>query len=83
MCEKDKRITLEAKDSTNHCLILMQNSMQGKAVWSEEGLISTKTDGAHHGIGLHNVREAVAFYGGELLIETEEGCFTIKLILPK
>lgn len=83
MCEKEKTITLEAKDSTNHCLILMQNSMQGKAVWSEDGLVSTKTDGEHHGIGLHNVREAVAFYGGELLIETEEGCFAIKVILPK
>lgn len=43
---------------------------------------TTKGNNGYHGFGLKSVQHTVGKYGGNLTIGTEDGCFTLKILLP-
>ncbi len=82
-CEKDKFIAMEVKENTNHCMVILQNSMRGTVVQKEDVFITTKEDKIQHGIGLSNVRNTVGIYQGEIVFDIQKNLFNVKLIFPK
>ena len=45
------------------------------------GFATTKPDSEGHGLGLPNVREAVAGYGGTLKLQAQDGRFEVSFVL--
>lgn len=43
---------------------------------------TTKSDSLLHGFGIENMKVATEKYGGQCLIQQEDGCFIVKIILP-
>lgn len=77
---EDKRlITVKAERVRDMLLITIENNvLSGTAVRSE----TTKTDRFIHGFGLPNIKNAVGKYGGQCSIKSEDGKFTLKIIVP-
>ncbi len=49
----------------------------------EDGLpVTTKRDKSFHGFGLHSVRQILKKYDGFLDICEEDGCFSLKMLIP-
>ena len=58
------------------------NPVAEKLVY-EEGLpVSTKGDRKYHGFGLRSMRHFVKKYDGFLNISEEDGCFSLKIMIP-
>ena len=48
-----------------------------------EGLpVSIKPKDGYHGYGMRSIRHTVRKYGGEMVVETEGGCFSLRLMIP-
>ncbi len=77
---EDKRlITVKAERIRNMLLITIENNvLPGTA--ATEG--TTKTDRFIHGFGLPNIKNAAGKYGGQCSIKSEDGKFTLKIIVP-
>ncbi len=77
---EDKRlITVKAERVRDMLLIMIENNvLPGTAAGSE----TTKTDRFIHGFGLPNIKNAVGKYGGQCSIKSEDGKFTLKIIVP-
>lgn len=77
---EDKRlITVKAERIRDMLLITIENNvLPGTAARSE----TTKTDRFIHGFGLPNIKNAVGKYGGQCSIKSEDGKFTLKIIVP-
>ncbi len=77
---EDKRlITVKAECIRNMLLIMIENNvLPGTA--ATEG--TTKTDRFIHGFGLPNIKNAAGKYGGQCSIKSEDGKFTLKIIVP-
>lgn len=44
---------------------------------------TTKKDKEHHGIGLSSIRNSAEKYGGNMLIEADQGQFSLKVVIPR
>lgn len=62
--------------------ITIQNSLSDQSGRKEDMLATGKQDKKNHGIGLKNVRKAVADCGGKLAIFYDKECFKAEVILP-
>lgn len=76
-----RELSIEIQGYTSFFCIFVKN-------WVDEGrrnevqkLISYKEDSELHGIGLHNVRDAVGKYKGKFEMGIEDGYFCTKIIL--
>lgn len=62
--------------------ITIKNNYQENVRKDKTGqLITSKPDKKNHGIGLSSVQRAVEKYNGELITETENGCFQAMVLL--
>lgn len=69
----------QIKDSLS---IMIKNPYQGRITVDGTGhILTSKWDKRNHGIGLDSIRRTVEKYKGELLIEYEQGVFSISILL--
>ncbi len=60
------------------------NPMKEKLVYEDEGEmpVTTKKDKRYHGFGLMSIRYMVKKYDGFVNISEEDGCFSLKILIP-
>ena len=69
----------QIKDSLS---IMVKNPYKGKLLLNGNGqIITSKQEHRNHGIGLDSVQRTVEKYKGELLIEHEDGIFSVSILL--
>lgn len=66
----------------NFLVINVINPMKESLVYEEELPVSTKGDKRYHGFGLRSMRYLVKKYDGILHISEEDGCFSLKILMP-
>lgn len=83
---EDPSVSLVIKRTDKFFVIKITNTAAGKVdtdkILSASGYTSKK-DKDHHGFGLMNVRRAVEGYNGMLKASSEDGSFTLSIMLPK
>ena len=53
------------------------------ALTFEDGIPkTTKGDNGYHGFGLKSIRRTVESYGGWISVDTSDGCFALRILLP-
>lgn len=79
----EKRLVDVRIGKMNHMLIArFENRFTHPLVRRSSRLISTKRNPQGHGYGLQSIEMAVKKYGGEMDIKTDNGLFTLTLIIP-
>lgn len=64
-------------------LLFVINTFAKAPVMNGDKLLTTKTESPElHGIGINNVKEMVAKYGGVFMIEVTEGEFCFIILIP-
>ena len=58
------------------------NPLKGELIYEEELPVTTKEDRQYHGFGLKSMRYLVKKYDGFLTVGTEDGCFSLKILIP-
>ena len=58
------------------------NPTKEKLVYEENLPRTTKADRYHHGFGLKSIQYMVKKYDGFLNISEEDGCFSLKILIP-
>lgn len=80
--DKRRYIKFYMRYDSGTLIIAVVNAYDGKLIRNREGkLISNKEDAKSHGIGLASVQRIVDKYNGQIIIETEDEMFRIKIIL--
>lgn len=69
------------KYSKSRLLINLKNTYETELVYENGEIVTSKSDGETHGIGLKSVREVAGKYNGCMEISTDDGLFDIKIIL--
>lgn len=77
--ENKRLITVKAERVRDMLLITIENNVLPGTDATEE---TTKADRFIHGFGLPNIKNAVGKYGGQCSIKSEDGKFTLKIIIP-
>lgn len=71
-------IKLETQHTHNQILFMIKNSYDGEIVHKDGIPVSKK---ASRGLGLRSVKEVIATYGGDILFEWRDNCFTVYVAL--
>ncbi len=81
--EKEKRqIDVMIYRQQNFLVMNIINPLEAQLDY-EDGLpVTTKRDKNYHGFGLHSVRQILKKYDGFLDISEEDGCFSLKMLIP-
>ena len=58
------------------------NPLEKKLVYDEELPVTTKADKRYHGFGIRSMRYALGKYDGNLTINEDDGCFSLKMLIP-
>lgn len=66
----------------NFLVMNIINPLKENLVFEEELPVSTKGDRRFHGFGLRSIRYLVKKYDGFLSISEEDGCFSLKMLIP-
>lgn len=66
----------------NFLIMNFINPIAEKLVYEEELPITTKEDKNFHGFGLRSIWHLVKKYDGTLNISEEDGCFSLKILIP-
>lgn len=66
----------------NFLVINIINPKKETLVFKEELPVSTKGDDRYHGFGLRSIQYLVKKYDGYLNISEEDGCFSLKILIP-
>lgn len=66
----------------NFLIMNFINPIAEKLVYEEELPITTKGDKQFHGFGLRSIWHLVKKYDGTLNISEEDGCFSLKILIP-
>lgn len=66
----------------NFLVMNIVNPIEGNLVFDEELPVSTKGDARFHGFGLRSIRYLVKKYDGFVNITEEDGCFSLKMLIP-
>lgn len=66
----------------NFLIMNFINPIAGKLVFDEELPVTTKGDKRFHGFGLRSIWHLVKKYDGTLNISEEDGCFSLKILIP-
>lgn len=81
--EREKRqIDVMIYRQQNFLVIHILNPMKEKLIYEEELPKTTKKDKLHHGFGLWSIRYIVKKYNGNLNVKEEDGCFSLKILIP-
>ncbi|MGG5462058.1 GHKL domain-containing protein [Clostridium sp. B9] len=80
--EKRKFISLKGTYVKNFYIIKLENSRVNKIKYLNGEFLTDKRDKFLHGIGLKNIRSAVEKYDGEMIVETSNDKFTLKILIP-
>ena len=66
----------------NFLVMNIVNPIKGNLTYEEELPVSTKGDDRFHGFGLRSMRYLVKKYDGYLTVSEEDGCFSLKILIP-
>lgn len=81
--EKEKRqIDVLIYRQQNFLAMNIINPMQERLVYEEELPVTTKGDRRYHGYGLRSMQYMVKKYDGFLSVSEEDGCFSLKILIP-
>ncbi len=80
--EEKRQIDVLIHRQHNFLMINIINPMKDALVYEEELPLSTKGDNRYHGFGLRSMKYLVKKYDGYLSISTEDGCFSLKILIP-
>ncbi len=80
--EEKRQIDVLIHRQHNFLVINIINPMKDTLVYEEELPLSTKGDNRYHGFGLRSMKYLVKKYDGYLSISTEDGCFSLKILIP-
>lgn len=72
---------VQIKYSKSRLLIHLKNTYETALLFENGGIVSSKSDGEPHGIGLKSVREVTEKYNGCMEIGNSDELFFIKIIL--
>lgn len=75
----ERLITVKAERIRNMLVVKVDNNAPKETATS---CATTKADGFLHGFGLPNIKAAVEKYDGHWNIRTEDGVFSLKLVIP-
>ena len=76
-----KRLRMEMTLEKGVLLIQVANTYQGELQKKGADFVTTKEDKHNHGIGLKNVKELVEEENGTVTISTDDGWFTVDVLL--
>lgn len=81
--ESDKRqIDVMIHRQQNFLIMNFINPIEKKIVFKDELPVTTKGDTQYHGFGLKSIRHFVKKYDGYMNISEEDGCFSLKIMIP-
>ncbi|WP_062310708.1 ATP-binding protein [Demequina rhizosphaerae] len=81
--DPDRRLVRVAVYSQGHFAILRFENWFGRDLVLYDGLpATTKDDAQHHGYGLKNIRQAAERYDGSMTVETTDGWFVLRMLVP-
>ena len=80
--EEKRQIDVMIYRQQNFLVMNVINPIKGNLVYEEELPVSTKGDKRFHGFGLKSIRYIVKKYDGFLNISEEDGCFSLKILIP-
>ena len=82
--EEKRQIDVLIHRQQNFLVIHVINPVmeESRFVYEEELPVTTKGDKRYHGFGLRSVRYLVKKYDGFLTVGTEDGCFSLKILIP-
>ncbi len=82
--ESEKRqIDVMIHRQQNFLIMNFINPLPEQLVYDEDELpISTKKDKRYHGYGLRSIRHFVKKYDGFMNVSEEDGCFSLKIMIP-
>lgn len=66
----------------NFLVMNFMNPVQEAPVFVDDFPVTTKGDQRYHGFGLRSIRHFVRKYDGYLNISVEDGCFSLKIMMP-
>ena len=81
--EKEKRqIDVLIYRQQNFLVMNIINPIPGHLVYEEELPVTTKGDKQYHGYGLLSIKYIAKKYDGFVNISEEDGCFSLKILMP-
>lgn len=80
--EEKRQIDVLIHRQQNFLVINIINPIKGNLTYEEELPITTKGDKQYHGFGLRSMRYLVKKYDGFLSVSEEDGCFSLKILIP-
>lgn len=80
--EEKRQIDVLIYRQQNFLVMNIINPMQEHLVYEEELPVTTKGDRRYHGYGLKSIRYMVKKYDGFLGVSEEDGCFSLKILIP-
>ena len=66
----------------NFLVMNFMNPVRETPVFEDDFPVTTKGDRRYHGFGLRSIRHFVRKYDGYLNISVEDGCFSLKIMMP-
>ena len=78
---EEKLLTIKMQIKQEVLLIFIENSYSGKILEKKNGLQTTQTELAIHGIGLENVKKVVLANGGEIKTDYTSDRFCVQVLL--
>lgn len=78
---EEKLLTIKMQIKQEVLLIFIENSYSGKIFEKKNGLQTTQTELAIHGIGLENVKKVVLANGGEIKTDYTSDRFCVQVLL--
>lgn len=78
---EEKLLTVKMQIKQEILFIFIENSYSGKILKKKNGLQTTQTELAIHGIGLENVKKVVIANGGEIKIDYTSNRFFVQVLL--
>jgi hypothetical protein len=81
--DPEKRLIRTALYSQNNFIIIRFENYTENRITLEDGLpVTTKGGRDYHGFGLKSIRHTAEKYGGSMTLNTEEGWFILRILLP-
>lgn len=77
-----KFVSLSVREQMNMVCITCENHFL-EIKRSSDGFVSLKPDKSYHGLGLKSIAKIAQKYGGSVDIETEDGIFSVSVLLMK
>ncbi|MBQ8857369.1 MAG: GHKL domain-containing protein [Lachnospiraceae bacterium] len=81
--EKEKR-QIDVMIYRQHNFLVMNiiNPIPEQLIYEEDIPVTTKKDKLSHGFGLRSIRQILKKYEGFLNVSEEDGCFSLKMLIP-